>query len=78
MVNRNLIKLGSLLVISQYLVQFAFLPFVAVVVLKKQDRKKIFIFWMRIYLKTYAVYAVELASGDFAVMRVYLSSCILL
>ena len=31
-----------------------------------------------IYLKTRAVHTVELASGDFAVRRVYLSSCILL
>ena len=33
---------------------------------------------MWIYLKTRAVHTVELASGDFAVRRVYLSSCILL
>ena len=77
LVNQNLIQLGSHLVISLYLVQFAFLSFAAVHVLRNKTKNILFLcVW--IYLKTCAVHTVELASGDFAVRRVYLSSCILL
>ena len=65
------------MVISLYLVQFAFLSFAAVNVLRNKTKNIIFL-CVCIYLKTRAVHTVELASGDFAVRRVYLSSCILL